>query len=38
MITWVLSKLVKSKVFDKIIVSSDSKSILEISKKVEQIF
>ena len=33
MITWVLSKLVKSKVFDKIIVSSDSKSILEISKK-----
>lgn len=33
MITWVISKLIKSKIFDKIIVSSDSKKILDISKK-----
>ena len=33
MISWVLEKLVKSKIFDKIIVSSDSKRILSISKK-----
>lgn len=33
MITWVISKLIKSKIFDKIIVSSDSKKILDISKE-----
>ena len=33
MITWVISKLIKSKIFDKIVVSSDSKKILDISRK-----
>ena len=33
MISWVLKKLVNSNIFDKIVVSSDSKKILRVSKK-----
>ena len=33
MIVWTLNKLVKSRYFDQIIVTSDSKKILNISKK-----
>ena len=34
MIYWAISKLKKSRMFDKIIVSSDSSTILNISKKL----